>query len=351
MEDATEGTADLILENEEDQTFDVDDDFTVSLDAFQLVELNGIHTNFEIPFNDQTDGGVLIAEYTVTNDLDDDAYYMPTFDISYTGAQKAHSGNRDLLPEEEQIATHLAPDNDYHIEAGESVTGFYAYPFGEDELEDLMDEGTIEIEMPSALSEPEAYDSTIGSNGQMNVDLNEEESGDESENGGDFYEDGATATNMGDKEMVKEAEGIGESEELEDYTVELEGYQFTEFTPNSDEEPRFADFDNGVVLLTVKFNVDNQGSETIGLSPLSSTLTVNDGNQWLTGEGMLLDYSVDDVIESGESGEVLQVYTLDQEQYEKIWKDKEFEVEFGPIRDEDAQDISKGHTAEFVLPE
>src|SRR5699024_6806607 len=127
---------------------------------------------------------------------------------------------------------------------------------------------------------------------------------------------------MGEKEMIKEKSDIGESEELGDYTVELDGYQFTEFTPNKDEAPRFEDFDNGIVLLTVKFNLENNGDENIGLFITSSKLEVNDGAQWLLNEGMLLDYGNDDIIEPGESGEFLQVFTLEKEQYDKIWKGK-----------------------------
>ena len=47
--------------------------------------------------------------------------------------------------------------------------------------------------------------------------------------------------------------------------------------------------------------------------------------------------------------EILQVYALDKEQYDKIWKDKSFEVEIGPMKDAEAKDISKGKKATFEL--
>ena len=80
---------------------------------------------------------------------------------------------------------------------------------------------------------------------------------------------------------------------------------------------RFSNFENGIVLLTVKFIVENNGSENIDLSGISSKLTVNDGSQWLLNEGMLLNYSRD-LIEPDETDELLQIFVLDQEQYEKI---------------------------------
>ncbi len=110
--------------------------------------------------------------------------------------------------------------------------------------------------------------------------------------------------------MLDQKEGIGESQELGDTTVTLEGYQFTEFTPNMDEAPRFEDF-NGVVLLTVNFALDNKTDENIGLGSISSTLTVDD-SWWQLNEGMLTNYRISEVIESGESGELLQVYVLEK---------------------------------------
>lgn len=83
---------------------------------------------------------------------------------------------------------------------------------------------------------------------------------------------------------------------------------------------------------------------------MSSKLTVNDGAQYLLNEGMLLDYRYDDLIKSGESDELLQIFVLVQEQCGKIWKDKSFEVEIRPIRNQEAKDISKGKKVTFTLP-
>ncbi|PAQ15793.1 hypothetical protein CD798_04780 [Bacillaceae bacterium SAOS 7] len=155
---------------------------------------------------------------------------------------------------------------------------------------------------------------------------------------------------MGEKKMLKEKSGINESQPLGDVNVTLDGYQFAEFTPNEVEAPRFTSFPNGVVLLTVKLQLDNKGAEQVGLSSMNSKLTVNDGAQYSRNEGMLLNYKYSEVINSGEKGELLQVFVLDKEQYEKIWKDKAFELEIGPIKNQEAKDISKGKVATFTLP-
>lgn len=150
--------------------------------------------------------------------------------------------------------------------------------------------------------------------------------------------------------MLKEKSSINNSQELGAVNVTLDGYQFTQFTPNSVEAPRFANFKNGIVLLTVKFKLDNKDTQDVSLSPISSTLRVNDGTQYTINEGMLLNYDYNASVKTGTSGELLQVFILDQEQYEKIWKEKSFEIELGPMRNKEAKDISQGKKAKFTLP-
>src|SRR5690625_7991375 len=86
--------------------------------------------------------------------------------------------------------------------------------------------------------------------------------------------------NRGNKTMVKEKEDIGETKELGNSKVTLEGYQFTEFEPNENEAPRFEDFDEGIIILTVKLLIENGEDEAIDLSSQSSKLTLDDGKQY-----------------------------------------------------------------------
>ncbi|MBP2242232.1 hypothetical protein J2Z40_002806 [Cytobacillus eiseniae] len=321
---------------------------SVSLDAYKLVELIDFHTDFMIPFNDQTNGGVIIAKYTVKNQTDKDAYYMPAFYLFFTGGEKHYNNYRVLLPEEKQLPTKLAPANDYLIKAGETITGYYTYPFGEDHLKQVLNVSTVAIEVPTPQSVKDDFSSTFGKDGKFTLSLNE--SGEKKVEGNKgFYQDRATIDDWGTKTMIEEKSDIAKSEQLGNATVTLDGYQFTDFVPNEVEAPRFESFNNGVVLLTVKFTIDNKESAEIAQSSINSKLTVNDGSQYMLDEGMLLSYKYNDVIAPSTSGELLQVYALEKEMYEKIWKDKSFELEIGPMKDKEAKDLSKGKKVTFTL--
>ncbi|MED0981396.1 DUF5068 domain-containing protein [Bacillus paramycoides] len=348
MEKETGGKTKVLFENKEPQIYKAED-ISVSLNSYTLVELNGFHTDFNIPFNNQTDGGVILANYSVKNNSPKDIYYMPALDMSFTGAQKVYSNYKDLIPKEDQLPSKLAPTNDYLVKAGETISGYIAYPFGKDDLTKISTLSTVSVKVPTAQANKGKFDAPIGSPGNFSLSLNkqgtEKVAADKT-----FYQDKATANNMGDKKMLKEKSSINNSQELGAVNVTLDGYQFTQFTPNSVEAPRFANFKNGIVLLTVKFKLDNKDAQDVALSPISSTLRVNDGTQYTLSEGMLLNYDYNASVKTGTSGELLQVYTLDQEQYEKIWKDKTFEIELGPMRNKEAKDISQGKKAKFTLP-
>src|SRR5699024_7461357 len=57
IEDITEGEAEVIYENTDGDSTDIED-VHISLNQYVLVELNDFHADFEIPFDDHTDGGV-----------------------------------------------------------------------------------------------------------------------------------------------------------------------------------------------------------------------------------------------------------------------------------------------------
>ncbi len=347
MEEETQGTANVLYENNNSQSHDMEG-ISLTLDAYTLVELTDFHRDFAIPFDDQNNGAVIIAQYTVKNDTDENVHYMPSLYMTYVGADKDLNNHRYLLPEEEQLPTLLSPNNEYLLEAGQELTGYYAYPIGEDRLVDVLEVGAVDVGVPKPQTDKDDFSTTFGSEGRFSFPLDAENAEKEEQTASQgFYEDKATADNMGDKEMLESEEGIGKSEDVDQASVTLEGYQFTNFVPNADEAPRFQS--DEVVLLTVRFTIDNGYDEDISKSSISSNLYLNDGKQWTLNEGMLLPYGYGDVIPANDSDELLQVFLLDQEQYEKIWKDKSFEMEIGPMRNIDGEDISKGAEAKFKL--
>src|SRR5690625_4884736 len=353
VEENTEGETKVVHESHEQQVHE-EEAYSISLDAYVIAEIKDFHANFSIPFNSDDEGAVLISHFTIENKADQEIAYTPKVDLQYSGADRFPGPNGDLIPLYSHLSNQLNSDNSFVIDKGETVTGYVAMALRTVDLENINDVGYAEIHAPEAGDEYEAdeysYKNKLGKKATFKISVSEE--GAEKQQANEqFYPDRTMRDNMGEKTMIKEKTDINESESLGNSTVTLEGYQFTEFEPNEHEAPRFESFDTGIVLLNVKLSIENNEDEDISLSDQKIKLTMNNGKQYTLYELMLSHYSMDDVIESGESGEAYVVFILDKEQYEEIWKDKPFELEYGPFYSTDIKDISKGKRVEFVLPE
>ncbi len=349
IEETTEGTAHILYENNNPQIHEMEG-INVSLDSYVVIELNNFNDRFADSFDHETDGGVIISHYTIKNELDHDAYYMPHPYMEIYGADQTYSNYYKLLPEEEQLNEKLNNDNDYLIKAGETISGYYTYPFGKTTLDIALDISTVTVYIGEPHAEKgEEVSSTFGKPTQFTLSLNEKGASKVSHNAA-FYEDKVTFEDLGVKKMLTEKEGIQSSEQFGDITVTLDGYQFTSFTPNEKAEHYFDSLDDDIVLLTAKFLIDNKSEEDVGLASINSRVLIDGGSIYELSNGSLLDLGASDIIEPGDTGELLQIYVLEQKQYEENWPDKSFKILIGPMRNQEYKDISDGKEVTFPLP-
>src|SRR5699024_5883963 len=118
MEDITEGEAEVIYENTDGDSTDIED-VHISLNQYVLVELNDFHADFEIPFVDHTDGGALLAEYTIENDTGEDGRYMRDSDISDVRTTEAHADTNTRIRDDVQLFQKLVPPSQYELDEGD----------------------------------------------------------------------------------------------------------------------------------------------------------------------------------------------------------------------------------------
>ncbi|TFJ39678.1 hypothetical protein CKN73_09225, partial [Carnobacterium divergens] len=74
------------------------------------------------------------------------------------------------------------------------------------------------------------------------------------------------------------------------------------------------------------------------------------GTQRLLSSSMLLATDRNNqILEQGSKKEFIQVFLLDKEQYDKIWKDKEFKIEVN-LRTKEGKTMGAGKELSFDLP-
>ena len=331
----------------------IDGTLTLTLDGYEMLEVLDFHDDVSIPFDDHTDrGGVVLAKFTIKNSGTASAFYPLPPGYTFTGATKAYGSNtHNLLPEEMADFGKILRDANDEVKPGEEVTGYMATAFAPDALDTVMGLGLLTMEVEAGYTEADSFDSDKKIGDDQNVDLPLSSDGAEAVvASGAFLQDKLSTDNMGTKTMDVEKTGIDETQEIGGVKVTLDTYQFTTFEPNEVEAPRFENFENGIEVLTVKFLIDNQDETAVDLASSTTTLNMNNDSQWTISEGMLTDYGSNSAIQPGSQGELLQVYVLDKEQYDKIWKDKEFSIEVG-LRDTDVKEMGKGKEVTFVLPQ
>src|SRR5699024_5049930 len=188
MEEETEGTATVLYENTESQTHEMED-VTVSLDAYTVVELLDFHRNYDIPFDEQNNGVVVLVQYTLNNDRDDDIHYQTSFDMNYPGGERYITHHYNLLPDDVQLYNMLSPANDYLLEAGEEIVGYVAYPIGEDRFEDVAAAGMVQVDISTPQTDFDDFSSTFGSSGVFNLPLDGDSEASEADRAAQgFYE-------------------------------------------------------------------------------------------------------------------------------------------------------------------
>lgn len=324
----------------------------ITLDGYEYMEIKDFNRDFAIPFEEQIErGGIMIAKYTIENKEDKDIYFTPSFDLNYVGTSKTSMGIKSLLPDEKENLSSIMVASKFKVTSGETKTGYLAYAFGPTAFDKIKEQTSITLTIPGVHTKPDSFkvDDMIGSPQKIELPISSQ--GEEKkEANGAYYQDKVTVDNMGEKTMIKEKSEINKTETLEDVGVTLEGYQFTEFVPNEVEAPRFDNVENGLVLLTAKFQTDNKSDKDIDLSMSSSVLRVNNGTQRLLSSSMLLATDRNNqILEQGSKKEFIQVFLLDKEQYDKIWKDKEFKIEVN-LRTKEGKTMGAGKELSFDLP-
>lgn len=298
----------------------------VTLEGYEILEVKDFGNDYSIQYKDNTDeGGVMIAKYSVENEGDEDIFYSPSLDFSIGSDKRSYRSAKNMIPEDFEDMNSTFVKNKHIVKGKEKITGFYSYSINKEAFDKMKAEGFIDLSIPAAYKQDGfKSEDRIGEDEKVKLAISKDGEKTLTEKNS-FYQDKVSTDNWGEKKLLKEKKDINETTNFKGIDFTLNGYQFTEFTPNAEEARSFKDFENGMVLLTVDLSVTNKGETGIDLQISSSFLSVNNGSQRIMNQGSLINNLTKNILAVGEKEEHwLQVYILDQEQYEKIWKDKDF---------------------------
>lgn len=297
------------------------DQMSVSLNGYQYIKLENVSRDFRIPFGDQVkEGGVLLVAATFENNSNKSIYTDAGFTMMVTGFDASISRNNSLL--DNDLVSDLV-DTKFEIKPNETLSGYVALSIKPEAMDKITKTGTGEFELPGFYSKPDSFSKEDTLVEPKNETIPLSSSGEASKKeASKYFEDKVTVDNMGTKKMIVEKE-MNETKTFEEASVTVAGYQLVEFEPNEDQAPRFSNLEKGIVLLTAKLIVKNDGDEALNVDSTSATLTIGNTVQMMSENMLQVDTGVDNV-EKGQEAIKYVVFTMDKESYDKLYKDQNY---------------------------
>lgn len=297
------------------------DQVSFTINGYQYIKIENFSRNFRTLFGDQVkEGGVLLVSATYKNNSDKSVYASPSFSMSVVGYDSSVGRNADLLGED--LVSELVKKKN-EIKPNEEISGYVGLAIKPAAMEKILETGTATFNLSGLYSKANSFnkeDAIVEPKKEV-IALSDEGSSSKSASS-EFYEDKVTKDNMGTKTMIQEKE-LGKTEKFEEVDVTVEGYQVSSFEPNEDQAARFSKFDSGVVLLTVKLNVKNEGEESLDVDSTYATLTIGNKVKMMSENMLEVDTGANNIGKGSNATKYL-VFLLDKETYEKLYKNQNY---------------------------
>lgn len=302
---------------EEEHTYE-ENDVTVTLHNYAYFEIEDFHRNYQLWFDDQKEtGGVIILDVSVDNNTSDTIYHGNTPWVDFTSTGLFASSATDMLDGIESDFDHL----DRSIESKSDKRGLFAYAVSPEAMAGLEEDGTAIVELFDAYTGEDFESENRLIDSPKAVIALTEDAEEQVAGRGDLYPDKILEDNLGTKEIIESAEDLEASVESEGIEVEVEGYQFAEFTPNASEASRFTNFTSGVVIANIKLNIyNNTEDEVIDMNTVYGHLVLGGMVETMSESLLELDY-YGEVIEPGDMGTYYMVFTMEKDFYDKFAED------------------------------
>lgn len=342
----SEGDVEVVYTNTEPNISHDMEGFMVSVDKYQIVSVKNMHKSVTIPFDDEPDGYVITAQVTIENKTDKDLFF-PYSSIAIQSKDQFDiaSATRTFINEEDRINPKLETPGSSKYAAGEKVSGFLTFLYTNAEFADL-EQANSKFKISASAADNDQFKNRLGLDGIFEFPTSAEKA--ESIAGKeDFYQDRIVTDNVAEKKMLFQKSDINKTEELNGVAVTVEGVQYTLLTPTESYKNSFSNFgDSGVIALTMKLNINNQSASSISSQFTSAKIRIDDNRATAFSAGTMEPRRVDE-IKAGEESEQLFVFLFRKDEFDIFNK---FDLEYGPIKDMDLKDISKGNSITFSIP-
>lgn len=340
LEEATGGEIEIVYTNTNPGfTHYFHDDVSMTIDAYQIVHVSNMNESAKSSFNDEEEGYVLTIQLTLNNQSGEEVSYASgTSLLADDGAEnifkRSHFVDRDKWLRDDSTEGASAFSNG-------TFTGLEAFSMTKEQFEKLE----VPVLQIDALWWGDDVSNRIGEPGFYYLPMSEAALA-KAEEFARQYQDRMVTEKIADKEIFFAQEDMNETQNIEDVEVTLVGVQFANVTPTEGHKERFTNFGDGpLVAITAKFIIKNDSDVAIDAGYIPKRLHIDDRGTMLS-QGMLEPRVIGEV-EPGETFEGLAVFLFREDEFSIF---EEFQLEIGPLSDENSQRLFKEKVVTFDLP-
>lgn len=317
------------------------DDVTIEIDEYQIVRVSNMNESRKADFDDQDEGYVLTYKMTLDNQSDEDVYFSQGVTLqSDDGVDDL--GKRQHLVDRDKWLKDESTENVSQFSKGKSFTGMIAHTMTKAQF-DKLTAPTLTIDK-LFLNDDVAQ--TIGEEAVFKLPFNEQGT-EKAETSSKLYQDKMVTDNIADKEVFFEKADINETKEIDGVKITLDGVQYANVTPTAAHAERFTNFGDGeLVALTVKTTIEN-GSETpFDKFFIERKLIIDENRGTMLNQGML-EPNYSGLFNPGDKDEILTVFLFRKDEFDIF---KKFQLQVGPLADENAKKLFKEKSVTFDIP-
>lgn len=301
--------------------------FEVSIDNFQMFEVESYDALLESEFNfDENGASIILMHATITN-TSDEIFYFPIEELrlSYPSATIHNYPSTALYPMESGNLVDILMANSGEMAPQMAVEGFLMYGVGGEATEEIMDAERFYLSVV-----PPRQDLSqivgLGSN-PLGEELplylpTTEETASQLLLNMTYIQDRLTTEMWGRKELVASQQLDQTETSDEGVSVTLKRVEISDFEPYEAYEEAFQYFSYGQMIVSIEYEVTNGSDKDILPIDGSASLVIN-GDE-IKDDYILINELYGKTLKPGQSYTVVKSFALDKMSYTENWQGNDY---------------------------
>lgn len=302
--------------------------FEMTVEALEVFKVSKPSDDLTMEFNfDSKGGGLVVLKVTAHNHRDEDIFF-PTTDLklSYEEADAALSPSTLLYPSLGGNLVDVLNENGGAISPDQTVEGYLIYGLGKSDLEAIESQESFYLTMKprsDATDLAGLTNRTFGTDLKMYLPLSDSSQKLFQEQQGQIP-DILSTDNWGEKTILAE-ETLDKNKRDQGVDFYLRRIEVSNFEPNEYHEESFETFVNGVVIVSIEYDVTNETEEKLLPVDGPGKLTINGDD--IFNEYVLTTDSYGQEVDPGKKVTVVKTFALDKQYYVNNWQGEVIDIE------------------------